>query len=236
MMGRVQAAIGDVTDEQADTILATLPTPQELATAWGMTPEQAATIDFGRARCAEAVTGLADGVRHKLRRMVVDYQENVFLGNRAETSEALQSKLLDEFGTVNRDWRRIAVTEATESVNQGFVAAAGPGAKLRRVEKYRGACPFCRGLDGRVFTVVEASKPDKDGEAEVWVGKTNVGRSASPRRREAGALVDREPHERWWPAAGAQHPHCRGSWVRVGGASEDPEFEAWLLQLKRGKA
>lgn len=233
MMGRVQAAMGESTEAQADTVLAALPTPREVAERWGFTPAQAAALEYGRARCAEAVTGLADGVRHRMRRLIMDHHEEVFLGDAAKTSEGLQSKLLDEFGLAGRDWRRIAVTESTEAVNQGFVAATPAGDKLRRVEKYRGACAFCRSIDGRVVTVVAASKPEKDGALEVWPGKTNVGRSASPKKRAGGTLVDREPQERWWIAAGAQHPHCRGSWVRHAGVADDPEFEAWLQKLKR---
>lgn len=229
MMGRVQAAMGEATEEEADTILATLPA---LGDGFTLSPVQQAAIEFGRARCCESVAALTDALRHRMRRVVVDHQEAVFLGNRAAAAESLQTKLLDTFGTLNLDWRRIAVTEATENVNQGMVAAAPAGAKLRRVEKYRGACAFCRSIDGRVFTVVDPGKPDKDGEASVWVGKNNIGRSASPRKRVAGTLVEREMKELWWPAAGAQHPNCRGRWVNVGGSSPDPEFAAWLDGLK----
>lgn len=234
IMGRVQAAMGDATEGQIEVMLARLPSVDEVARQFGVTPQQRAVIDYGRARCAENVTALADSARHRMRRLLVDYQEAEFLGNRADTSESLQTRLLDEFGTMNRDWRRIAVTEATENANQGFVAACGPGARLRRVEKYRGACPFCRSIDGKVVTVVTPDVSPKDGDATIWVGKTNIGRSASPRRREGGALVEREPHERWWIASGAQHPHCRGSWVKeAAGASADPEFEAWLATMDK---
>jgi hypothetical protein len=238
LMGRVQASLGDVTDERADRIVAALPSVDEVGRMFGMTPAQRAVIDFGRARCCEHVAALTDGVRHRMRKLVVDHQEAVFLGDKAASAESIQSKLLDEFGTMNRDWRRIAVTEATENVNQGFVASCAPGRKLRRVEKYRGACPWCRSIDGKVVTVVPADAAPKNGDTEIWVGKTNVGRSASPRKREAGQLIEREPHERWWIAAGAQHPHCRGSWVNeVEGVSEDPQFEAWLAaQDRRGGA
>jgi hypothetical protein len=238
MMGRVQAALGETSERRADEIVVAIPPADGLALAIGMTPEQRGIIDYGKARCGEHVTAVSDALRHRLRNLIVNYQEAVFLGDIAATSESLQTKLLDEFGLANRDWRRIAVTEATENANQGFIAAVGPGAKVRRVEKYRGACAFCRSIDGLVCDVVPASQPGKDGAVQVWVGKTNVGRSASPKRREGGALVDREAHEMWWPAAGAQHPHCRGAWVKVAaGASEDPEFEAWLAALdKRGKA
>jgi hypothetical protein len=236
LMGRVQAAMGEAKPEQVDVILATLPSLEDAIASWGMTAPQRAAIDYGRARCAESVTGLADSTRHRLRRMVVDHQEAIHLGDRAAAAHDIQTKLLDEFGLLSRDWRRIAVTEATENTNQGFIASMPPGARVRRVEKYRGACPFCRSIDGKVVTVVSPTAPDKDGETQIWVGKTNVGRSASPRKRAGGALVEREPHEMWWVAAGAMHPHCRGAWVKAGGASADPEFEAFLENLGKRKS
>lgn len=234
IMGRVQAAMREMASEAAaDSILAALPSADQVVERFGVTAEQRSAMEFGRARCAEHVTSMADSVRHRLRNAVVDYQEAVILKDPAER-QALQTRLFDTFGDMDRDWRRIAVTEATENLDQGFVAAQASGTKLRRVEKYRGACAFCRTIDGRVMTVVAPSKPDKDGDKEVWVGKTNVGRSASPRKRVGGELWDREPQEMWWVAAGAQHPHCRGAWVRAAeGASADPEFEAWLETLKR---
>ena len=234
IMGRVQAAMGEATDAQADHWLAKLPSPEDVERMFGMSSAQRAAITYGRARCAEYVVGLSDGLRGRMRKLIVDWQEAVFLGDRGGADEALQTRLLGEFATLNRDWRRIAVTEATENVNQGFVASMKPGQRLRRVEKYRGACAFCRSIDGRVVTVVDPSKPDKNGDTEIWVGKTNIGRSASPNKRVGGVLVERGPEEKWWLAAGAMHPHCRGAWVKAAeGASEDPEFEEWLAKMDR---
>lgn len=233
IMGRVQAAMErQPTAAEADRILAELLAPDSVA----MTDEQRAVIDYGRAHTAEYVTSVADGLRHKLRNLIVDYQQAKFLGDKAATSEALETQLLDAFGKANRDWRRIAVTEATELANQGFIASLPPGTRVRRVEKYRGACAFCRSIDGKVFDVVRPDATDKDGQTQVWAGKTNRGRSAAPRRREGAALVPREEGEKLWPAAGAQHPNCRGSWVKTGGASADPEFDRFLEELgKKGR-
>jgi hypothetical protein len=131
---------------------------------------------------------------------------------------------------MNRDWRRIAVTEAGENLNQGMISSLPGGAKVKRVEKYRGACAFCRSIDGKVMEVVAASAAEKDGATQVWPGKTNIGRSSSPQRRLGDKLVDREPHELWWIAAGVQHPHCRGGWVHLeqGSLPVDPKFSAWM--------
>lgn len=229
-MGRVQAAVGELPETEVDTLLQR-PDFGDLG-AVPLSADLAAAIRFGRERCCENVTALSDQVRHRMRRLIVDYQEAVFTGDKAGAAESLQGRLLDEFGLMNRDWRRIAVTEATENVNQGVVASTEPGRKLKRVERYRGACPFCRSIDGKVMTVVEPSGDAKDGDTQVWVGKTNVGRSASPRKRVGGALIERPPEELWWVASGAQHPHCRGSWVRVTASSPDPEFDAWLARMK----
>lgn len=232
LMGRVSAAATlEATD--ADTLLQ-LPDFSSLG-GMELSPELQAAITFGRERCADHVQNLADGARHKLRGLIVDYQQAVFLGDKVKSAESLQGRLLDTFGQMNRDWRRIAVTEATENVNQGFIASCQPGDKLKRVERYRGACQFCRSIHDKVFTVVDPADPDKDGETQVWVGKTNVGRSASPRKRLDGALVERDPEELWWAAAGAMHPHCRGAWVRVTASTPDPTFEAWLEKQRKSR-
>jgi hypothetical protein len=231
IMGRVQASLGEVTEEQADRLLQAM--PRDLAGAKasvGLTLAQHAALQYGNARCAENVVALSDATRHRLRRLIMDYAEAQFLGDRAVMASSLQTKLLDTFGTLNRDWRRIAVTEATENLNQGMVAAQQPGTRLKRIEQYRGACTFCRAIDGRVMEVIPASEPEKDGTTQIWTGKNNIGRSAAPRRRVGNSLIDREPHEMWWVASGAQHPNCRGRWVPVTEPSRkaDPKFSAWM--------
>jgi hypothetical protein len=143
----------------------------------------------------------------------------------------LRTKLFDQFGTLNRDWRRIAITEAGEAMLQGQIAALPYGTKVKRVERYTNACAFCRSIDGRVATVVDPAKPEKDTEREVWVGKNNIGRSASPKKRVGDMLVARPPEEMWHLPAGLAHPHCRGRWVvleSVDQPGDDPAFADWL--------
>jgi len=237
LMGRVQANMDTLRDQKADAVMAALPATEPAArAAFAFTPAQSATLDFARTRAAENVRKLADDARHRMRSVIAEHVEQQMLGTGAAGS-SLQTKLLDEFATLNRDWRRIAVTEAGEAQNQGFVASLKPGSKVKRVEQYRGICAWCAKIDGRVMRVVDPSDPDKDGETDVWVGKNNVGRSAAPRKRIGAMLVDREPHELYWPAAGLQHPHCRGRWIptieeRPG---DDPEFAAWLREHLGGK-
>lgn len=235
LMGRVQAALSrEPTEAEADHILASLPgTIGQAADAWGLKPWQRSVLEYGNAHCAENVAGLTDAIRHRLRRLVMDHTEGKFLGDRARAAGSLQTRLMDEFGTMNRDWRRIAVTEAGENLNQGLISTLPPGRRVKRVEKYRGACPFCRSIDGTILTVAAPDDPAKNGAKQVWVGKTNIGRAAAPKKRKGGELVDREAHERWWIPAGTVHPNCRGGWVVLEDPQRkaDPKFSAWMDEV-----
>lgn len=238
LMGRVQANMARLTAKQADVVLAALPaTAAAAAETFVMTPIQRSLMDFANARAAENVRVLADDARHRLRTLIAQDLERKVLGIPSGPDSSLQIKLLDAFGTLNRDWRRIAVTEAGEAANQGLVASLEPGTRLKRIEQYRGACAFCRKIDGRVVEVVAPDEPEKDGETMVWPGKTNIGRSAAPRKRVGGILMAREPHEMWWIPAGTAHPHCRGRWLPAvqDRPGDDPEFGAWLRELLEKK-
>lgn len=238
LMGRVQANMADVTATDADKLFAAMPSTVEQAEqAFTMSPAQRATIQFARARGSENVVDLADSARRRMRGIVMRKVQADVLGDQSAGPGSLQTQLLDAFGQLNRDWRRIALTEAAENQNQGYIASLAAGTKVRRLEQYAGACPFCRKIDGVVMEVVPASDPDKDGDTQVWLGKTNIGRSASPRRRQAGALIERQPEEMWWVPAGVAHPHCRGSWLpevqdQLG---DDADFGAWVRETLRNR-
>lgn len=232
LMGKVQANMAAAaTAKQADKILAALPlTAAAAAQKFGMAAGQRQMLDFARVRAAEHVVSLSDSMRHKLRAVVADDLEQRLLGNIPPGTSSLQTKLLDVFGDLNRDWRRIAVTEAGEAQLQGYISSLKTGTKVKRVERYESACAFCRSIDGRVLTVVDPNALEKDPGVQVWVGKNNVGRSASPRKRVGDALVQRDPSEMWQLPAGLVHPNCRGRWVPViqDAPGDDPAFGDWL--------
>ena len=191
-----------------------------------------AMVAFARERCAQAIVDMGDQLRSGVRAVILDHQQNLILGGKPQS---LEQRLFDKFATANRDWRRIAVTEVSENAAQGVVAAAGPGAKLKRIEQYKGVCAWCHKIDGRVVTVVDPAKPNKDGMNEIWAGKTNIGRSSAPKKRVDGKLYDREPDELWWIAAGAQHPHCRGRWLPFTGV--DPaKYATFMAGVKEKMA
>jgi hypothetical protein len=232
LMGKVQANLDkEPTLSEADKILAALPSTVASATeAFALGVAQKLSLEYGAVRCAENVRSLTDEVRHKLRQTIMQYTEEKMLG---AVTESLQTRLFDEFSQHNRDWRRIAVTEATECKLQGMVASVPPGTKLKRVERYENACNFCRKIDGRVVTVVSADHPHKDGDTQIWPGKNNYGRSASPKRRAGNELVNRTSDELWWIPSGAAHPHCRGNWVPTieDRPGDDVEFGDFLRNL-----
>lgn len=237
LMGKVQANMaGEATPKQADTILAALPSTVAAATQmFQLTPLEQHTLAYGKLRAAENVRALTDDVRHKMRGVVMRHvEEKVLTGD--TSGRSLEGELLDAFGPLNRDWRRIAVTEAGECQLQGFVASVKPFTKVKRVEQYGNACAFCKKIHGRIAEVVPADHPDKDGTTQIWPGKNNIGRSASPRKRVGDDLVARTEDEMWWLPAGVAHPHCRGRWVPVlaDEPGDDPEFGDWLRNLLGG--
>jgi hypothetical protein len=202
-----------------------------------LSPTERATLDVSKVRAALFINAVSDRTRAAMKNIIVQHVQAQILGQKEGQAQALRQSLFDNFGILNRDFRRIAVTEAGECVNQGFVGAQDLGSKVKRKEAYKGACPFCRSIDGKTFKVVDPAAPDKDGQTDVWLGKTNVGRSAASRMRVGGSLVDRTASEMWWPAAGVQHPHCRGSWLPVSDVPPNvsPEFADWLEGLLKKK-
>lgn len=228
MMGKVQANLEkEPTSKQADNILAALPNTVAETAQLGVAGLHKKVLEFAAARTAENVRSITEKVRHEMRQTVLQHLEQEQSGN---GGPSLQSKLFDTFGDLNRDWRRIAVTEAGEAQTQGFIASLPPGTKVKRLEQYTNACAFCRKIDGVVAEIVSPDAPNKDPDKHIWVGKNNVGRSASPRKRVGDQLVPREADEMWWLPAGLAHPHCRGRWVRTieDAPGDDKDFGDWL--------
>jgi hypothetical protein len=181
-LGRVEANFAKMSAAQAESIAQTAPTTAKavMRTFPAMTEVQKATLEYGNAKCCEHVLKLTDNARSDIRKLIVDYQEGVALGGTAAPREALESRLLDRFGTLNRDWRRIAVTEAGNNALNGMIASLPNGTKVKRIEQYRSACSFCKKWHEAVFEVVDPARPKKDGETQIWIGKNNIGRSNSP--------------------------------------------------------
>ncbi len=158
-----------------------------------------------------------------------------------ETTRELRRKLEDEFfdtqAEINRNWNRVAITEINSAFNMGYLAQISSGNFVLGFSM-ADACDHCKALiDGKVYAVInpdEAQSYDslaKDSEEykrqvwlhenAVWVGKDNVGRSGSTRKKidKTGGtspenLTDRQHHEIFMPAI-PMHPHCRCRWIRL---------------------
>lgn len=232
-MGKVQANIAGLSASRAELVLAAMPfTTQAAMDKFKPSDVMKKTLEYERSRCADNVQGISETLRHRLKTQIMAHEQQRILGA-TPPKEALQQNLFDTFGDMNRDWRRIATTEVGDAAGNGMIASLEPGTKVRRIEQYHGACPFCKKIHGMVFTVVDPSKRDKDWDTEVWVGKTNIGRSGSKKKRVGDELVDRTDAEMWKVPAGTVHPHCRGTWhvESDGGPSPDPSFDKWLQDL-----
>ncbi len=188
-------------------------------------------LEFAKLRAGQDITNVSDKLRRRFKRFLIRYEYQHKLGLPV-TPATLSSDLFDHLAEFERDFRRIAVTESGRNANEGYLAAQPIGAKFRRVEAYGTACSFCSSIHGKVYTLVSPTKNPKNGDNEIWIGKDNVGRSASARKRVGGELIPREPHELWWTAAGVQHPHCRGTWAPVDDEKAppgiDPKFIKWV--------
>lgn len=209
ILGKLEAHLGTIDSEAAKIATSEAPgTLDDAAARFALSQREQAIMKFSRTRCAENIQSLTDSMKARIKSVIVNHAQAEYLGDKAATAETLQTKLFDKFSDLNRDWRRIAVTEAVENSNQGLIASLPLGTHVKRLEVYKTACQFCRSLHNREFEVVDPAKPIKNPETQVWVGKTNIGRSAAPMKRVGGTLIARNPSELYWPAAGAQHPHC----------------------------
>lgn len=228
LLGKFQAALEHdhrVTDTLIDALALILPTQFIHVPPRVLTSMEAEILQYGRLHAGEMIRDVTERTRHQMAIMAMEHVQGQLLGQKEGTWAALQTRLFDAFSRLNRDFRRIAITETGEVINQGYCTTC-IGHRVKRIEAYRYACDFCKSINGKIFVVVSPDKPDKDWDTEVWSGKTNFGRSASPFKREGDTLVPRTKDEMWAPAAGLQHPNCRGSWIKVTNRPLDvsPEF------------
>lgn len=194
--------------------------PASLESARGRFPltrfdqERIAVAEASAGRHVQAITART---RAALQDVIIGAERRrIAEGGKAYAVAPIEQQLRDKFGELNRDWRRIAVSETAINASEAYLSRLPLGSKVKWLS-HPGACRYCESQSGKIFTVVISSKSNKNPETEVWVGKQaeNTGRSISKRKRiETGELVDREPDELVVPAIPA-HPICRCLWVPV---------------------
>lgn len=183
--------------------------------AANMTPVDQARMQVAKANAGRLIQDLRSATRSKVQKIIIDAERTrIETGHPRYKGQPLQQALSDAFGELNRDWRRVAVTETAFNASDGYLASLLPGEKVRWLP-HPGACRYCESMRGRVFEVVPASQTHKDPETQVWVGKylMNYGRAIAKRKRLAdGTLADRDADELVVPAIPA-HPVCRCLWT-----------------------
>jgi hypothetical protein len=153
----------------------------------------------------------------------------------------LNSMLNLDIGDLNRDWKRVAITETNMLFNDGYISSMLDGDYVIGVSM-PDACDSClNDINNKIYQVTAAPPPDYteltgeakkqaefDWETKVWAGKNNIGRSASKRKRldkQAGNaetnLRHKHHHEMSMPAC-PYHPHCRCRWIHF-----NPKFQ-WI--------
>lgn len=182
-------------------------------------PGRGGAITWAGEHAAEHLTRL----RENTRRAIAGHVMDAVIGQ--ESAGALAVRLGSAFGTLNRDWRRVAITELAFARASGYLLELPVGTRVRWFAA-QDACGHCAGLDGQEFEVTHAPG---DWSAQVWPGKTNVGRAFARKRRDGTPRADSELAAPCIPL----HPNCRCRWVRaerrVPGVSA--AMEAYLAQL-----
>ena len=142
-----------------------------------------------QARAAEKVTQVSAKIQSRIRMLVTEAIEN------RQEPRQLESALFDELGDLNRDWRRVAITELAMAHNDAHLLGLTEGSTVH-VPKLAGACKHCvELLEGRTFTVLHQAPDEDTHDFEMnylWPGKTNYGRRVAT----------------WIPCI-PLHPNCR---------------------------
>lgn len=134
-----------------------------------------------------------------------------------------------EGGDLQRYWQRVAITEVASALNNGYLSTKEIGTFIIG-QGYDDACEQCKKwIIGKVYKIGKEpgtqfedfdplSQQYKDlvkyWENYVWIGKDNVGRSASPKKRgeDGQPTIMRLRHELYFPTL-PLHPNDRCMWV-----------------------
>ncbi|GEM48720.1 hypothetical protein [Deinococcus cellulosilyticus] len=143
-------------------------------------------IRFAQAKAGEYITSLSQRTRTQVKQVL--YQHELSHGSPLE----LAQRLNDQFRVLNRDWRRIALTETSNNRAQGFLGSIPAGEQVE-FSAALDCCDRCQAYHKTVWTVVSPEATDRDPDRHVWVGKT---------WQDGGAAI-------------SMHPHCRCRWMPV---------------------
>lgn len=189
-------------------------------------PAGKGVLDWTKVRGAQFITNMKEAAKKEALSVLVE--NRLAGGNHHDLSRAL----LEKMGRLNRDWRRIAITETAMAVANGQLATVADSGEWEAIwVAGPKACPSCRKMQNRAFRIVRPDFPNKDSETMTWPGLNNVGRSASPTRKDG---TKRTKEEMWQPCQ-PLHPNCCCVWaIRRRLVSSVAKKAAAILARNRG--
>lgn len=219
-----------MTYDEVDSGYDIVDTLQEAKEEYNLSSQEEYAIEYAKQHAAEYLS-IADGsLKNKIVNMV---RENITGGLEEGLSAAEMTQRLfwidprdvlgaqykeDTIDAINRDWRRIAVTEMSYAMNNGYMAAVKEKNRKENKKTYvifsgtisKVTCNKCKEFLGTILLVVDKPLPndkikDKHANKAIWIGKNNVGRDFN----------------NWWPCF-PLHPHCVHYPEEI-----DPEVEEW---------
>lgn len=203
---------------------------QEAIERYKLSIEEGHALENAVERGAMLITNTAGNTQQQVKDALVQtIQQRGGLGS----FENKIKEMLKEGGELNRDWKRVAISETNNAFANGYISAMNEGEYVIGISM-PDACPHCKDLlHLKVYQVLkEAPKVDYSQlsgeeylkqaelwEKYIWEGKNNFGRSTSLRKRinkdignKEDNLVYREHHELSMPVI-PLHPNCRCRWV-----------------------
>lgn len=180
--------------------LALSPAPDTWAeAAKGMSRQARESMEWTKTRALEGCRNLAEDARKGLASALVTSKQA------GEGSQALARRCFDGFADLNRDWRRLSLTETASATFNGTLAAVDPNEEWEAEWVTAvGACPWCLRWKGMRFRVVSPNDPSKNPDTDIWVGKTNIGRAGAATKRTG----ERRSPAELWQACQPCHPNC----------------------------
>ncbi len=213
-----------------------LPTKvREAAREFSLTARETRALEWAVSHGAEHLTNATNDTINTVQQAIFDNTKNR-KGYRALRRD-LETAFFDNDSELNRNWKRVAISESNNAFNQGYIAQMNGGEWVCGFS-LPDACPQCRQLiDGKVYPVIrpeadmsyshhapeshERAKYEWLWEHAIWLEKDNFGRSGAERKRinkdsgnQPENLLPREHHEKYMPAI-PMHPYCRCRWVRL---------------------
>ena len=185
--------------------LAGQPIPSSWQEAEGrMTPFEREAMAWTKTRALEGCKTLERDAKEGLTNILIHARQA------GEGAQVVQRRAFDGFADLNRDWRRLALTETAAAHFNGTLAAVPEGEEMEAVWVTAvGSCPWCQQWKGKVFRIVRPGDPTRNGATDLWAGKTNIGRHGASKARDGRV---RMPAELWW-ACQPCHPNCSCSLV-----------------------